>query len=465
MRHFPAISISRWTPRRVTSIVLVLLWLFAALLCSPAFSIAARPQIDEREESHREDPWLGVDFNQLEEEVAARGIDAVLGEMNASLQEDGDRRLVAALDYLRSVLREHPDQLWFQLQSHTRLKGWEDIQEQLAASRPAEMLVARTSSLPAPLPGVLRTWSFGERPVSHLWMSTDGKELYCGASSKEFIVIAPKTAKIIRRLPVDGSVLTTVPGPNGRDYFVAGESGAMVVRETLTGAAIASLKDTAKFRNRASGLRTARPPMQTSPDGEHIVFWYGPAFIDRELANLKNAYRFRSRTEPASQNCLFVEFLGNARLLSVDDGGYVRVFEYPGGKELYPPRRIVKRVATVAVSPDRSKLACGGFVPMEAALEIQPGKTRQDYEEIILIWDISTRKEVWRFRPPPVEQGTRGYGTTSMAFQDDDSSRGSAVMVEYILMHLTRLVSRLSQRAARVPGHWHAVASRCLFWV
>ncbi len=364
------------------------------------------------------------DFHLLERNVREHGIDAVIDEINATIGETEDRRLVTTLDHLREGLRKHPDQLWFQLYSHTRLKGWEDFQQQLEAFRPAEMLVVKTSLLTHPLPGVLKTWKFEKHPVSHLRMSADGSELFCGASTKEFVVIDPRSRKIIRRIPVNGRILTTLPQRDGKEIVVVwtgGQSGTSVslnLRDTQSGEIIASLKDSLRFGHGGYGGVQLTPPMQLSPDGKHIIFWNGSAFVDRELSDLENVFRFRSRTEP-SANPLYLEFLDATRLISLDDAGYVRTFDYPGGKELFPPRRIIHHTGCFAISPDRSRIACSGLVPSEPPQQIRPGTTRQEYHEIILVWEISNRKEITRFRPRSVPGAKPPLRISAMSFHDN----------------------------------------------
>ncbi len=371
-----------------------------------------------RQVAIRQSRRLEFNFQQLDEDIAERGIDAVLADMNASFDKNADRRLYAALDSLRSVLQRHPEQLWFQLAARTRLKGWEDIQEQLAAARPGEMLVPMTSSKTKPLPSVLLTLPLEEQTVTHLRMSSDGKELYCGTFKSGLYVIDPQTLAIQRQLSIEGRVLSTMLGPDGKDVVVVtrGEPGhfrgSLTLCNSDTGDVVVDIPDSLRFGFPISGPG-APPPMQTTPDGQHIVFWYGEAFIDRDLAGLQNAHRFRSRTAPSGLSAVFMAFRDEKNVVSVDEGGFVRVFEYPGGKELYPPKRLTQSIQCVAISPDATLLACCGNVPKGEPEELRGGVRRRHFQQVVVIWDLTVHQEIARLYPTD--------RLNSLAFQGNDT--------------------------------------------
>ena len=124
------------------------------------------------------------DFNHLADDLRDRGYDTVIAELKST----GDSlavRLAVALDHVRHIAEHDRDQLWFQLQSHTRLKGWEPIQNWLKQQRPDDTFSALTSLLEPPHPAVVLTYKMPDAPINHLSYSTDKSKIYAGSAGGE----------------------------------------------------------------------------------------------------------------------------------------------------------------------------------------------------------------------------------------------------------------------------------------
>lgn len=336
-----------------------------------------------------DDPGRLFDYNKLAHVVRERGIDAVIKKLDRADSKERVRRLVAALDHVRHIVREDPEQLWFQLCSRTRLEGWEDFQQSLLVATPENTLLPLTSSLNQVHPGVVRTWRFGEEAIRHLALSSDGSEIYCGTEAGRFVVLDANTHALVRDLSVSGSVLTTLRGPGGRDVFMAASGLDPHFGRDLHDVQTGEVKVRLKV-----GLETEYPfppPVQITPDGRHLVCGTeNISFLAQELPDLQDSFVFRSKIEPTRCRPLFIALVDEGRrLYSVDDRGYLREFGYPEGKELRPPRRLLPRIHVCSLSPDESRLAVSRII-------YGPDGGRTSDSEMV-VWDLAERREVAKY--------------------------------------------------------------------
>ena len=210
-----------------------------------------------------------VEIAKLQAELAQKGVQAVVETLDGS-----QKRLAAALTHVQPYLEEDTSQLWFQLQSRTRLEGWEDFQKQLRAQIPNDTLIALNSQLDSVAPNVQAVWRFGETPVTHLAQSSDGKLIYCG-SSNGLAVIDPEKRSVVRRFTDLGFVYTTLIGPNG-DLVCAARPEPRGQRHTAlfdaqTGEELIKLQGGFSTTHGYLGNVPLPVPLITSPDGLKMI--------------------------------------------------------------------------------------------------------------------------------------------------------------------------------------------------
>ncbi|MDB5390963.1 MAG: hypothetical protein JWM11_6609 [Planctomycetaceae bacterium] len=153
-----------------------------------------------------------VEFSQLEADLRRQGFAATLAEL--ARRRPVPDQWIAALNHVRSFLERDPDQLWFQLQARTRLKGWEEFQSQLLKQTPRGTLVALSAGLDSVRPGVLMSWQPNPEPVNLLQLSLDSRLLYCG-SGWDLTVLDLSTWEMQRKFEHVGRVAQVLTRTQG----------------------------------------------------------------------------------------------------------------------------------------------------------------------------------------------------------------------------------------------------------
>ncbi len=346
---------------------------------------------------------VAADFGELAEDIAARGIDSVLESLSQSAKTEDDRRILLALGSRRAVIRQHPDQTWFQLQAHSRWTGWENVQDWLMASQPETGLVALSSSLPAPVPGTITTWDMnietqGTPYILRLTLSPDQKKLYCELTNPDLVLVIDLTSQSIvsRHELSDTSAGVFLTGNNRTEIAWPGRSGRRIrgheleIRNLLTGEIHARLK------------HRIEPPVAISPDGQHLVFW-GSRFVWRQLSD--DSFKHPGSSGRPS-DYVSIDFAAGGRLVAVDQSGFLRHIRYPGGPEPAEPVRILPAARITAINPQLTQIACSG--------------TDADGEPVVVVWSLTESKEICRFRIPGSDDKGK-VSVTAMAFLDADN--------------------------------------------
>jgi WD40 repeat protein len=353
---------------------------------------------------------IKLDFPELARDLKARGYDAVIAEAEKS-SDPLRQKLAIALRGVRTFAEEDPDQLWFQLQARTRLKGWEAIQEELLKQIPPDTLVAETSQLDSVRPAVHRLWRLGNRQIAHLSWSSNRKELFCGLHNGEFLVIDPATAKTVRRLQDLGTIFTTVAGPQGRDQILTqgfGRGGVkygimdtynMTAVDGEKGKAIADLGMLPiNSHRRPFVLAPTAPGVVATQDGRHLIVPAGESTfqvvpIEAPAAGQKRHF-FAAKTNLVKDAVVVLSLVRDEgrQLATVDHYGWARTFSLPDGEELHPPRRIIEgQLGACAASADGRRVAVCTIAFNQSGKEL-PGT--------VAVWDLDERKVVFSHVAP-----------------------------------------------------------------
>lgn len=411
---------------------LMLLWTVILLGCSTANAVQVG-EVDPQQDSVRATaddqhatgnqsdglPEEAIDLAEIAKRVSEQGVEPVIESLRTAESGTSRKRLAWALDSIRDLLKQHPDQFWFQLQARTRLAHLEDIQQQLLDQMPKGTLIAKSSLLRGPVPEVAETLRTDLGAIVHLRVSSDRRELYCSGFASRLAIVRAESLQLIRNMATPGQPLATTVGAGSEDYVITrrgqGMDGPVFVQNIRTGETIAQLKDKFPSESDFYGY-PRRPPLQTARTGMHLVFWNGSSFVDRELANTKNVVRFRSK-EHRSTAPLAIALRGQDRLVSFDKTGSLRVFDYPAGREAFVATRIIDMPEGVAFSDDGIWLAASGTVSADAADQLRSGSSGQQSSRVIVVWNLDQQKEVARFS---VESGSHNPHY-ALAFVDGET--------------------------------------------
>ncbi len=344
-----------------------------------------------------------LDFSELARDLKARGYDAVIADGEKS-SDPLRQKLAIALRGVGTIAEEDPDQLWFQLQARTRLKGWEAFQKEFHLQIPADTLVAETSQLDPVRPAVHRVWRMGERQIAHLSWSSNRKAVYCGLHNGAFLAIDPVTAKTVRELKDIGTVFTTVAGPEGRDQILTqgirqgGQPYATVV-DAEKGHAIAELGVLGVNSHRRDPvLAPIAPGVVATHDGRSLIvpgsdYAFHVRPIETPRAGQK-WHTFAAKTNLVHGAVVVLSLVRDEgrQLATVDHYGWARTFSLPEGKELHPPRRIIEgQIGACAASADGSRVV---------VCTIAYNQSGKDLPGAVAVWDWDDRKVVFSHVAP-----------------------------------------------------------------
>lgn len=160
------------------------------------------------------------------QQIETAGVETVSSELAAAPEGSPRQQAAVILESVSDIIADDPDQLWFQLQARSRRKGMEELQKQLMNQIPDETLIARTSWLTGPQPGIVKSWHLSrqvsQRPFEHMAISGDRTKLYfavAGAESADLVVLDLKSLQAERRIENVGGVLMMQPSASGDVYM------------------------------------------------------------------------------------------------------------------------------------------------------------------------------------------------------------------------------------------------------
>ena len=396
-----------------------------------------------------------IDFDKIQSQIAENGIDSVVEELG---QQSGalPKQLRLALKETATAIEGDPSQLWFQLQSRTRLEGWEAFQAALNEQRPNDSLVAKTAGLDSVLAsknmvwsGAIKSWRFSDHGVRFLALSSDGQLAYVGTNNRELIVIDVKQLKTVSRRPGAGLVLATMNTVQG-ECFCALAHGLNTPPHKLETmkpscfriedlAAVGEIQGYSQDFDRLN----LNPSIISSPDGTEIVVGCRATNITANKLVAGRGFEARSFSVPkgidTGRRILSMRWIDAGRkFLTIDHTGYLRTFENRDGTEASPETRL-------KVDKD---LIFAKFNPSGTHVVFQELRHHDKSEPVagtLVMWNVASQQEVAQLK-------FEGAMPFQLAFMDDHSMAIGMSDGEIRVWD-----GKSAQSTVSIPAHRHTV--------
>ena len=306
----------------------------------------------------------------LRQRIGRDGLEQTIKHFHAE-----DPRLARALDQVKSFLHSH-DQLWFQLQARTQSADWQDWQDSLHQSIPAETLIALNASLKQVSNAIDAQWQLGRGQILELSLSSDGQRVYCGGVSA-LAIIDPSTLRLLKKIDVDGQVIAT-GSISGRDVYCVASRGGIQVREVDSGEAITNWP-AVRIKHGYAGPNPA--PLLLTRRG--LIRQTAPLhFVRTEFDGVTERRKFHINGQTAFQSTILMQAIENGTtLLMADDDGSLRHLELESLAESRA-RQVMRRsrITSCQLSPDESMVAASFVLHKSPA-------SRQTNQGGVRVWD------------------------------------------------------------------------------
>jgi hypothetical protein len=288
-------------------------------------------------------------FAELQARVDRDGVDRVADEMlDAGSTNELAGRIAGTLDQNREILRQAPDQLWFQLAARN-VPVADELTKFLGKPPAGLMLLARTPTLRQYSAGMARTTSESPKHVLFFRLSNDRTKLFCVTPDNTLLVLnAEDLSEIAHRDPPD--IPRSTPhrlkinnpwvgvDPNGELVFVDRTDDLKEHQATQWQRALENVVEPAHAFY-SSGILT--------PDGRHTISQYERFnYLARSIDGGSDRVVFGAeRGKGIPQPAFMAALPDGERVVIGDNEGTLSLFNWHTGEQLQLARYLVSGVS------------------------------------------------------------------------------------------------------------------------